>query len=104
MLLIGFLMAPWQSLLLILLSILLLHALVYGVGFAGGSARPEGKDRLSQFFRFSIVGYGIALLVSLYVLWTFGRSDGGELVQLSMTVAVLAFPAAIGAAVARLVV
>ena len=87
-----------------LLSILLLHAFVYGVGFAGGQERPEGRDRLSLFLRFSIVGYGIALLVSLYVLWTFGRSDGGDLGQVSITVAVLAFPAAIGAAIARLVV
>lgn len=104
MILIGFMMAPWQTLLLILLSILLLHAFVYGVGFSGGEARPEGGGRLSQFLRFTIAGYGIALLVSLYVLWTFGRSDGGELVQLAITVAVLAFPAAIGAAIARLVV
>lgn len=104
MILIGFMMAPWQTLLLILLSILLLHAFVYGVGFSGGEAKAEGKAGLSQFFRFTITGYGIALLVSLYVLWTFGRSDGGDIVQLAITVAVLAFPAAIGAAIGRLVV
>jgi putative integral membrane protein (TIGR02587 family) len=104
MILIGFMMAPWQTLLLILLSIILLHAFVYGVGFSGGQERPQGWERLSQFLRFSIVGYGIALIVSLYVLWTFGRSDGGEVTQVAITVAVLAFPAAIGAAIARLVV
>lgn len=104
MILIGFMMAPWQALLLVLLSILLLDAFVYGIGFAGQGERPEGEKRASLFLRFTVVGYGIALLVSLYVLWTFGRSDGGGLVQVAITASVLAFPAAIGAAIARLVI
>jgi uncharacterized membrane protein len=43
------------------------------------------------------------MLVSLYTLWTFGRTDavGGE--PLVMTVLVLAFPAGLGAAAARLI-
>jgi putative integral membrane protein (TIGR02587 family) len=104
MILISYMMAPWQALLLVLLSILALDAFVYGIGFAGGRERPEGPHRGGNFLRFSLVGYGIALLVSLYVLWTFGRTDGVPLAQVAMTVAVLAFPAAIGAAIARLVV
>jgi putative integral membrane protein (TIGR02587 family) len=104
MILIGFMMEPWQALLLVLLSLLLLDAFVYGLGFAGGSEAPEGVHRASLFLRFTIVGYGIALLVSLYVLWTFGRADGGSFGQVAITAAVLAFPAAIGAAIARLVV
>jgi putative integral membrane protein (TIGR02587 family) len=104
MILIGFMMSPWQALLLVLLSILLLDAFVYGVGFAGQSERPEGARRAGLFLRFTIVGYGIALLASLYVLWTFGRADGGGLDHIAITASVLAFPAAIGAAIARLVV
>ena len=104
MILIGFMMSPWQALLLVLLSILLLDAFVYGIGFAGQSERPRGAGGASLFIRFTIVGYGLALLVSLYVLWTFGRTDGGSLGQVAITAAVLAFPAAIGAAIARLVV
>ena len=104
MILIGFMMSPFQSLLLVLLSILLLDAFVYGVGFAGQRERPEDVGRASLFLRFTLVGYGIALLVSIYVLWTFGRADGGDIGQVAMTVSVLAFPAAIGAAIARLVV
>ena len=104
MILISFIMTPLQALLLILLSILLLDAFVYVIGFAGQQERPGGVHRLSTFLRFSMVGYGIALLVSLYVLWTFGRTDGVALAQTAMAVAVLGFPAALGAAIARLVV
>lgn len=104
MILISYMMSPWQALLLVLLSILLLDAFVYSIGFAGELERPEGLLRVGNFLSFSLVGYGIALLVSLYVLWTFGRTDGVPLAQVAMMVAVLAFPAAIGAAIARLVV
>lgn len=104
MILISYMMAPWQALLLVLLSILLLDAFVYGIGFGGRRERPEGPHGVGNFLRFSVVGYGIALLVSVYVLWTFGRTDGVPLAQVAMTVAVLAFPAAIGAAIARLLV
>lgn len=104
MLLIEVMMSPWQTLLLVLLSILVLDAFVYGVGFPGQEERRGEDHRVSHFLRFTVAGYGIAILVSLYVLWTFGRTDGAELSQIAFTVAVLAFPAAIGAAIARLVV
>ena len=104
MILIGFMMSPVQAILLALLSILLLHAFVFGIGFAGQHGRNGEAGSLGLFLRFSLAGYGIALLVSLYVLWTFGRADGGDVGQVAMSVAVLAFPAAIGAAIARLVV
>jgi putative integral membrane protein (TIGR02587 family) len=104
MLLIEVMMSPWQTLMLVILSILMLDAFVYGVGFPGQERRRGEDHRASHFLRFTIAGYGIAILVSLYVLWTFGRTDGAELSQIAFTVAVLAFPAAIGAAIARLVV
>jgi putative integral membrane protein (TIGR02587 family) len=104
MILISFVMTPWHGLALIVASVLLLHMFVYFVGFSGQEHRPEREGFVTTFFRFSIVGYGIALAMSLYVLWTFGRTDGAELEQIAMMTAVLAFPAAIGAAIARLVV
>ena len=104
MILISYMMSPWQALLLVLLSIFVLDAFVYGLGFAGQRARPEGMSWAGAFLRFSLAGYGLALLVSVYVLWTFGRADGTPLAQLAMTVVVLAFPAAVGAAIARLLV
>jgi uncharacterized membrane protein len=55
------------------------------------------------FLRFTVVGYAVALLVSAYVLWTFGRFEGEALDSVVMQAMVLAFPAALGAAAARLI-
>lgn len=104
MVLISYQMSPWQEMGLVLLSMLLLHLLVYAVGFAGQEKSAEGHGFVRTFFGFTLAGYGIAILVSAYVLWTFGRTDGTEMSQLVAMTAVLAFPAAIGAAIARLVV
>lgn len=104
MIVIGFKMSPWHGIALVLASILILHAFVYGVGFAGQERPPEGSGFWRLFIFYTIAGYGIALLVSVYVLWTFGRMEGADLVQIASMTAVLAFPAAVGAAIARLVV
>lgn len=100
-LLIGYQMAAWQILLLALLSIALLHALVFSVGFAGqhDAGRPG-----AALFQFTFVGYAIALLTSLFMLWVFGRVDGQTPSAIVSTTVVLAFPASLGAAVARLLV
>jgi uncharacterized membrane protein len=55
------------------------------------------------FIRFTVVGYAIALLISLYVLWTFERTDGMPLRQIIPATIVLGFPAAVGAGAARLI-
>jgi len=104
MVLIGFLMSPWHSIALVLLSLLLLDALVHGLGFAGQKPVTEGTSYKWNFISYSVVGYGIAMVVSFYVLWTFGQTDGASPSQIAGTVTVLAFPAAIGAGIARLVV
>lgn len=104
MLTIAFRMSAWHSIALLFLSIMLLHALVYTVGFRGTEQPAGANGFLTTFFRFSIVGYAIAVLASLYILWTFGRTDGASLPQIASMVAVLGFPGAIGAAIARLVI
>ncbi|HYI64073.1 MAG TPA: TIGR02587 family membrane protein [Allosphingosinicella sp.] len=104
MALIGFLMSPWHGIALVVVSLLLLDALAHGLGFAGQKPVAEGVSYKGNFMRYSVVGYGIALIVSFYVLWTFGQTDGASPSQVAGTVTVLAFPAAIGAAIARLVV
>lgn len=100
MILIGFKMTPWHALALVAVSLAGLHALVFAVGFAGQEAQ---EHPLSAFLHFTLAGYGVALLVSLYCLWTFGRVDA-PLSDAVRSVVVLGFPAALGAAVARLVV
>lgn len=99
--LIAYQMAGWQILLLALVSIGLLHLLVFTVGFAG---QESAGNPGAALVRFTLVGYAIAVLVSLLVLWVFGRLDGQAPSMIVSTTAVLAFPAALGAAVARLLV
>lgn len=104
MALIAYKMTPWHALGLVLLSILLLHAFVYAVGFGGEKELPEGTSFVAGIVHYSVAGYGIALLVSLYALWTFGRTDDLSTVAIVMMTVVLGFPAALGAASARLII
>lgn len=104
MILIAYKMSRWHALALFAATLLIMHAVVYGVGFRGQEVRPAGRRLGSQFYRFTLVGYAIALLISLYVLWTFGRLDGSSLEMASMTMMVLGFPAGLGAAFSRLLV
>jgi putative integral membrane protein (TIGR02587 family) len=100
MILIGFKMTPWHAVALIGLSLAALHALVFSVGF-GGQETHEGH--VQAFFHYTLGGYGVALLVSAFTLWAFGRLDAG-LSDAVRSIVVLAFPSALGAAIARLVV
>lgn len=104
MILIGFKMTPLLSMGLVLLSIALLHAFVYAVGFTGQEEMPEGIGPMGGVISYSVAGYGVAVLISVYVLWTFGRTDGASLGQIAMMTSVLGFPAALGAASARLII
>lgn len=104
MILIAYMMSTWHLLALVAISVLLLHLFVYRIGLAGQKSMPEGVGGPRTFLVYSIPGYGIALAVGLFVLWTFGRTDGTAVDQIAATMAVIAFPGALGAAIARLVV
>lgn len=101
--LISYRMSVFHAVALIAASIAMLHALVYSVGLRG-TEDPSGHGPWSTFLRFSIVGYGIAVVAAAYVLWSFGRIDSVSLPHMASVVAVLAFPGAVGAAIARLVI
>ncbi|QYF87136.1 TIGR02587 family membrane protein [Brevundimonas sp. PAMC22021] len=101
MILIAYKCTPWHELGLIVVSVLLLHVIVYSAGFAG--QEDQGRP-VTAFFRFTLPGYAIAIGVSLFVLWVFGRSDGHAAARAMATAIVLGFPASIGAAAARLLV
>jgi putative integral membrane protein (TIGR02587 family) len=102
--LIAYAMTPWHAVALALVSVFMLHGFVYTVGFAGQEERPHYAGFWLTFLHFTVAGYGIALLISLYVLWIFERTSGVSLTEIAMTMVVLGFPAALGAAVARLIV
>lgn len=101
MLLIAARISAWQALLLMLGSVALMHAFVYSVSFRGQHDAGEAPAP-SLFLRFSVVGYAVALLLSAYLLWSFGRLDGLSPLAALKAVTVLGFPAAVGAAAARL--
>ena len=99
--LIAYKASPLHILGLMALSVALMHGIVYGAGFAG---QEEHGKPVTAFFHFTLPGYAIALAVGLFVMWTFGRVADQGLGELVSVVLVLGFPAAIGAAAARLLV
>ncbi|HBI19802.1 MAG TPA: TIGR02587 family membrane protein [Brevundimonas sp.] len=101
MILIAYKASPAHILALIGVSILLLHLIVFKAGFAG---QEEADRPAAAFLHFTLPGYAIALGVSLFTLFLFGRVDGHSVAGVVQTMVVLGFPAAIGAAAARLLV
>ncbi len=101
--LVAFQITPWHGLAIVAASILLIHAIFYVAGFSGQQRRAiDGLGQ--QFLRHTLPGYGIAVAVSFYILWTFGRTAGLDPSQVAMAVAVLAFPASIGVGISRVVI
>jgi putative integral membrane protein (TIGR02587 family) len=103
MIVISYKMTEWHGIVLVVLSILLMHGFVFAMQFKNEPSLPEGTPWWSAFARFTLPGYVLALLISLFILWIFGRTDGLGAAPMVMTVIVLGFPAAIGAAAARLI-
>jgi putative integral membrane protein (TIGR02587 family) len=100
--LIAYRLSPAMTILLALVSLGLMHAFVYVVEFHGQIEHPERSTPIGEFLRLTVVGYALCLAISAYVLWTFGRDGGLHFAELARAAVVLGFPAAIGAAAARL--
>lgn len=100
---ISYQMSAWHALALLSLSLALMHGFVFAVGFAGGSETSPEDPWWSPFLRLTVPGYAIALAISLYLLWLFARTDGLPAEGIAVATIVLAFPSAIGAAAARLI-
>ncbi|HST60776.1 MAG TPA: TIGR02587 family membrane protein [Longimicrobium sp.] len=104
MVFISYLMTPWRGLVLMAASLAMMHAFVYAFDFRGSPDVAHRTPGWSLFLRNTVVGYVVALAVSAYVLWTFGRLDGGAFSSYLMMTLVLGFPATLGAASARLII
>jgi putative integral membrane protein (TIGR02587 family) len=101
--LIGYMMTEVHAALLVLVSLCMMQAFLASI-----ERRPKVPIFSAGFFwnvfvRYTIVGYAVALLLSFYVLWTFGRVDGIAALDIVKASVVLGFPAALGAATARLI-
>ncbi|MGV3529888.1 MAG: TIGR02587 family membrane protein [Flavisolibacter sp.] len=104
MVLIAYKMNSWHLLGLMFLSILIMHAFVYSLAFKGQVKIPSGVPFWSVLLRYTVVGYAIAILISFYMLWTFDRTAGLDVYRVVKASVVLAFPASVGAAAARLII
>ncbi|MCZ2857312.1 TIGR02587 family membrane protein [Blastococcus sp. VKM Ac-2987] len=93
-------MTPWHTLVVVAVSLTLMHAFVYLVGFGG---QEEHDGPVQAFMAYTVVGFVLALCIAAYLLWTLGRfADTGLLMVITESV-VLALPAGLGAAAARLI-
>jgi putative integral membrane protein (TIGR02587 family) len=100
--LIGFKMTDTHVIILAFFTLVLMHAFVYKVEFRG--QHDHGEDaKWKLFLRFTVVGYALALLISLYLVWTFGHTDGLSWENIAKITVVMAFPASLGAAASRLI-
>jgi putative integral membrane protein (TIGR02587 family) len=102
-LILGYRLSPTGGIVLALASMLIMHAFVYAVEFHGQASRPEHTTAAAEFLRLTAVGYALSLCISAYVLWTYGRTDDLALLEIVRSTIVLALPASIGAAAARLI-
>lgn len=98
-------MSVAQLLGLMLLSLVLLHGFLRATINRGKTDLPADEATFRRvFFRHTVIAYAIALLISALILWIFGHTDGqGGLPELIRSAVVLAFPAALGAGAARLI-
>lgn len=95
-------MSTLDALGLALFTLVVMHGFVYAVEFKGRPSSPGGFGW--PLLGFTVVGYVLALAVSAYLLWTFGRYTGTGLQASVAEMIVLGLPAGIGAAAARLIV
>ena len=95
----------WQSLALMILSLLLVFGVTYAMEFRGGIRASEQTRWWHIFFKDSVCTYTTALLVAGGSLFLFDRInvDTGLLPTIQMIVT-LGFATALGAAFARLLI
>lgn len=102
--LISFQLTYWQIAVLAVVTLLMKYAFVYAVKYQGhDNVHSPDESFLGLFFRFTLAGYAIVLLISFYVLWTFGSIDEMAFAEKLKATIVLGFPAAIGASASRLI-
>ncbi|UNK39253.1 TIGR02587 family membrane protein [Shinella sp. H4-D48] len=103
MIVLSYKMTIWHALVISLISIALMHGLVYAVSFMGGHELSPETPWWHAFVRFTLPGYVVALTVSMLTLWIFERLGDSSAIEIMVSVIVLGFPAALGAAGARLI-
>jgi putative integral membrane protein (TIGR02587 family) len=97
--------APWWMLVLVAVATLAMTlAIVFYADFRGGRAAEQADGPLSGPLQETVAAYGVSLLVSLLLLWAFGRTDGTSVAAIAGMTIMLAVLASFGAAAGRLLV
>lgn len=102
MILIAFKMGFLRAAVLALVTLAAVAGILHWAAFRRRHGIPASVPAWSVFLRFAVPAYAVALLVSGYVLWTFGRFDHTAWSWRMVEAVVLGFPAGLGAAGARL--
>ena len=89
-----------QTGLVAVLSMVGLHAIVYGMGFRG--QHRADAPMWSVFLGYTVVGYAVTVVVCAGLLWAFGQFDGAPLAVMVVRTVILAVPGSLGAGAARL--
>lgn len=103
MLLLSYKMSAWHAVALAVVSLLILHVFIYLEEQPKVPINPFNAGFWRIGFHFTGPAYSLSLLVSAYMLWTFGRTDGMAFKEVVFAMVVLGFPAAVGAGAARLI-
>ncbi len=95
--------APWWLLALVAVSTMAMTlAIVFYADFRGGRARDIRDGALDHPLSETLAAYAISLLVSLLLLWSFGRTEGATIAVIAGQMIMLAVLASFGAAAGRL--
>jgi len=97
--------AEWWVLLSVMLaSFLMTLGIVFYADFRGGKSGGEPNGPLSTPLGETTAAYALSLLVSVLLLWSFGRTDGASAQAIFGQMVMLALVASFGAAAGRLLV
>lgn len=94
----------WLLLVVVAVSLAMTFAIVFYADFRGGRPLDRGDGPLDHPVSETVAAYAISLLVSLLLLWSFGRTDGVSASAIAGQVIMLGVLASFGAAAGRLLV
>jgi putative integral membrane protein (TIGR02587 family) len=103
MILIAHQIDPSKAIVVLFMSLLIMYGFVYGVEAKLHKLSPAKSFHVRLLQR-TVVGSSIALLVSGWILWSFGRFDGAGAQQIIVSTVILGFATNLGAAAVRVVI
>ena len=94
----------WLILLVVPATLAMTFAIVFLADFRGGRSLAVGDSPLDYPVTETLAAYAVSLVVSLLLLWAFGRTDGASWSVIVGQMIMLAVVASFGAAAGRLLV